>query len=114
MEFYYHSVDKDVLILSADGGLNMDNADEFVSQLETLVESGIRKLIVDCTKLTYISSWGMRVLVQLHKKLANRGGDVKLAGVQGPIMRILEMVKFDRTFRMYPNVDEALEAFRSK
>jgi hypothetical protein len=32
MEFYYHSVDKDVLILSADGGLNMDNADEFVSE----------------------------------------------------------------------------------
>jgi anti-sigma B factor antagonist len=114
MEFYYHSVNKDVLILSADGGLNMDNADEFVSELETLVESGIRKLIVDCTKLTYISSWGMRVLMLLHKKLAGRGGDVKLVGVQGPIIRLLEIVKFDRIFQIYPNVDEALKAFGSK
>jgi anti-sigma B factor antagonist len=114
VEFYYHSVDKDILILSADGGLNMDNADQFVTELETVVESGIRKLIVDCTKLNYISSWGMRILTQLHKKLAAHGGDVKLAGVQSPIMRLLELVKLDRSFQIYPNVDEARKAFGSK
>ena len=47
MEIYYHSVDKDILILSADGGLNADNADWFVSELEKLVQAGIRKLIVE-------------------------------------------------------------------
>jgi anti-anti-sigma factor len=83
-------------------------------KLETLVESGIRKLIVDCTKLTYISSWGMRVLMQLHKKLAARGGDVKLAGVQSPIMRLLELVKFNQVVQIYPNVDEARMAFGSE
>ena len=75
MEFYYHSVDKDVLILSADGGLNADNADWFVSELETLVQSGIRKLIVDCKKLRFISSFGVGVLVKLSKKLAEKGVD---------------------------------------
>jgi anti-anti-sigma factor len=114
MEFYYHDVDEDVLILSADGGLNRDNADEFVTELEKLVEAGIRKLIVDCGKLHYISSWGMRVLMQLHKKLAARGGDVKLAGVQSAVMRLLALVKFDRNFEIYPSVDEAIRAFQSK
>ena len=38
MEFYYHSVDKDVLVLSADGGLDSHNAEEFVNELGGLVE----------------------------------------------------------------------------
>ena len=56
----------------------------------------------------------MRILIRLHKKLAARGGDVKLAGVQSPIVRLLELVKFDRVFQIYPNVDEARTAFGSK
>jgi hypothetical protein len=33
MELYYHEVDRSVLVLSADGGLNADTAADFVSQL---------------------------------------------------------------------------------
>jgi anti-anti-sigma regulatory factor len=56
----------------------------------------------------------MRVLTQLHKKLAARGGDVKPAGVRSPILRLLELVKLDRNFQFYPNLDEARKAFGSK
>jgi anti-sigma B factor antagonist len=111
MEFYYKDVEKDVLILSADGGLNADNADEFVRELETLVESGIRKLVVDCTKLSYISSYGISILVRLRGKLAKRGGDIKLASVQNSIVTLLEIADLHKIFGIYANVDEALRAF---
>ena len=112
MEFYYHDVDKDVLILSADGGLIAATADQFVGELDQFVQLGCRKLIVDCTRLTYISSFGLGVLVRLHKKLAARGGDVKLAAVSGAIPTVLSMVRLDRVFEIYPTVDDAREAFR--
>ncbi len=112
MEFYYHDVDKDVLILSADGGLIAATADQFAGELDQLVQLGCRKLIVDCTRLTYISSYGLGVLVRLHKKLASRGGDVKLAAIAGAIPKLLSMVRLDRVFEIYPTVDEAREAFR--
>lgn len=111
MEFYYKGVEKDVLILSADGGLNADNADQFVKELETLVESGIRKLVVDCTKLSYISSYGVSILVRLRGKLAARGGDFKLASVQNSIVNLLEIADLHKIFGIYPDVDEALSAF---
>ena len=114
MEFYYKDVEKDVLILSADGGLNADNADEFVRELETLVDSGIRKLVVDCSKLRYISSYGVSVLVRLRGKLAKRGGDAKLASVHNSIVRLLELSDLDKIFGIYANVDEALHAFSSE
>ena len=73
MEFYYRDTDRDVLILSADGGLNSHNAEQFVSELATLVDAGADKLIVDCTKLSHISSFGIGILIRLHKKLAEKG-----------------------------------------
>ena len=75
MEFFFHEIDKDVLILSADGGLNAHTADEFVRQLDALVDGGVSKIIVDCAPLTFISSYGIGLLVRMHNKLAARGGD---------------------------------------
>ena len=114
MEFYYHDVDEDVLILNADGGLAAFNAGEFVGELEKAVDSGARKLIVDCTRLTYISSYGLAVLVRLHEKLASRGGHVKLAHVGGTIPRLLELARLDRIFEMYPTLDDARRAFKDQ
>ena len=59
MELVFHEVDKSVLILSADGGLNADTSAEFVEQLEKLVDGGVTQIIVDCTRLEYISSYGI-------------------------------------------------------
>jgi len=56
MDLYYHELDKSVLVLSADGGLNADTAQAFVDQLTLLVDQGLTKIIVDCSQLDYIKS----------------------------------------------------------
>jgi anti-anti-sigma factor len=114
MEFYYHGVDKEVLILSADGGLMAANAEQFVGELEKLVELGLRKLVVDCTRLTHISSYGVGILVSLHKTLARQGGDVKLASVPGLVARVIRLLRLESTFEIYPTVEAACSAFRSR
>ena len=111
MEFYYKDTDRDVLILSADGGLNSHNAEQFVSELATLVEAGANKLIVDCTKLSYISSFGVGILIRLHKRLAEKGGEVKLAVVESPIVRVLRLMRLDTVFEIYPDVATARATF---
>jgi anti-anti-sigma factor len=108
MEFYYSDVDKDILIVCADGGLNSDNANQFVDELGTLIEGGQTKIVVDCTRLDYISSYGVGVLLRLHAKLAKRGGNVKLACVKS----IIE--KFNSLFEIYPDVSRACLMFRPK
>ena len=114
MEFYYHDADKDVLILNADGGLASFNADNFIGELERAIELGCRKLIVDCTRLTYISSYGLGVLVRLHKRLAAKGGDVKLSNVSGAVPRVLTLTRLNKIFEMYPTLDDARRAFKEQ
>ena len=111
MEFYFRGTDKDVLILSADGGLNSQNAEEFVDELQTLVDAGARKLILDCTRLSYISSYGIGILIRLHKKLAKVGGEVKIAALDSPVVKVLRFLHLDQVFEIYQNVGEARRAF---
>ena len=114
MEFYFHEVDSDVLILSADGGLNAANGAEFIRQLEALVDGGVTKIIVDCTELHYISSYGVGLLVRVHNKLAGRGGDVKIASVHSVVLQVLNMMRMGQLFGIYPDVNQARLAFREK
>lgn len=114
MEFYYHEIDLTVLILGADGGLNSDTSKSFVQQLESLVDAGVTRIIVDCTHLEYISSYGIGLLVRLHNKLARHGGDVKIAAPGGFVMKALSVMHMAKIFDIYPNVDQARLAFRPK
>jgi anti-sigma B factor antagonist len=114
MEFFFHELDKSVLILSADGGLNEDTATEFVRQLESLVDTGLTRIIVDCTRLDYVSSYGVGVLVRLHNKLAQHGGDVKIAAPQSRILQVLTVMRMGKVFDIYPDVNQARLAFRAK
>jgi len=112
MELYYHELDRSVLILTADGALNSETAASFVSQLEQLVEFGVRKMIIDCSKLAYVSSYGIGVLVRMHNKLVKLGGDVKFAAVPGLVLQALTLVRLNKLFELYPDVNQARLAFR--
>ena len=114
MEFYYHELDRSVLILNADGGLNADTAADFVGQLETLIDTGVKQMIIDCSRLTYISSYGVGVLVRLHNRLAKHGGDVKIAAAQSIVLNVLKLLHMGKVFDIYPDVNAARLAFRAK
>ena len=43
--------------------------------------------------------------------MAECGGDVKLAAVQPPLFRLLEITRLNEVFHSYPSVEDALKAF---
>ena len=114
MEFYYHEVDNDVLIISADGGIDKRTSKEFVEQILKLIEGGVTKIIVDCQKLTYISSWGLGVLLRLHKRAKFAGGEVKIANVHSRIVTVLNVTHLNKIFGIYPDVNRARLEFRPR
>lgn len=114
MEFYPDEIDNDVLIIKADGGLNSSTAEQFVQSIVKLVDAGIKKIIVDCEELDYISSYGLGVLVRLHARMKRDSGDVKIASVGGLLPDILQVTGLSKLFKIYPDVNRARLAFRPK
>ena len=66
---------------------------------------------MDCTRLTFISSYGLGILLRLHKKLAKNGGDVRLAAVGGSIPKLIAATALSKVFQIYPTVDDARRSF---
>ncbi len=114
MEIYPHETASDVLILAADGGLTRNTSEAFVTELEEFVTAGSRKLVIDCSRLTYISSWGIAILLRLRSVLEKAGGQVKMANVKGAFFRILALSKLDTVFEIYDDIPSALAAVRRR
>ena len=114
VEFSTHEIDKDIMVLVADGGLNRSNRDEFVGQLESLIDGGVRRIIVDCSQLDYISSYGIGILILLHKKMGEKGGDVKIAALKGIVAQALQLTGLGSWFDIHQDVNRARLAFRNE
>jgi anti-anti-sigma factor len=83
-----------------------------VTDVLAIVDGGIASLIIDCTRMTNISSLGLGALIRLHARAARHGGDVKLCCISGLPMQVLRMMRLDRVFEIYPDLDRARLAFR--
>lgn len=55
---------------------------------------------VDCSRLDYISSAGLGVLLAAQKKLSERGKGLRLTGVKGHIRDVFHFSGFDQIFEI--------------
>ena len=78
------------LAVSLDGRLDTTTAPEFESFLGENYD-GIGLIVIDCEKLSYISSAGLRVLLTAQKKTK---GAMKLINVCELVMEVFEMTGF--------------------
>jgi len=113
MRFARDESDRHVAILQVDASLNEEAGGDVVALLERLIDEGVRKLIVDGTSLSYISSGGLSILIRLHHRMRKRGGDMMLAGFHGDPMQALVMTRLDRVFQVHADLAEARAAFQS-
>jgi anti-sigma B factor antagonist len=69
------------------------------------------KLVLDLSKLSYINSSGLGILINLLKTVQVKGGDIKLTGLQGELRELFSITSLDQIFSVFSSVDEAVAAF---
>ena len=114
MVFRQDDTQRDVVILSADARLLFESQQGFVQDLDRYIGLGTRKLIVDCTELTRISSYGLGTLTLLHGRLADKGGEIKLASVADVVGKVIDSTGLGTMLPIYPTVQDARRAFVGK
>ena len=80
----------DILTVALEGRLDTNSAPEFERFLSENYD-GMGALVIDCEKLVYISSAGLRVLLAAQKKTKN---SMKLINVCELVMEVFEMTGF--------------------
>jgi anti-sigma B factor antagonist len=97
-------------ILGIDGRLDTANYGVLEAKLADLLASGKLRILVDCSKLDYVSSSGLRVFLNGLKKVTAAQGKFVLCGLQENIREIFEISGFSDIFEIFPARDQALKA----
>ena len=106
MEVAEHTIE-DVLIVALKGRLDTPVAIGLEKALNQKADEGTRKLVFNLSKLTYISSSGLRVFLGIYKRLLNENGKFGLACVPEQIMEILQLTQF---YELMPLFDTECDA----
>lgn len=80
------------------GWLDTNVATEFLEDLKTLEEHADKAIELDCSKLEYICSLGLRGLLKLQKLSVAKGGTLVLTHVNDEIQKILTLTGFIKLF----------------
>ena len=102
----------DKLILTPVERIDSSVARDFEDFVQERVSEGNVKLIVDFSRLSFISSAGMRVLLINAKKLRIRGGGkLVLCNMRDSIREIFSISGFDHIITICGTLEEALDSF---
>lgn len=102
------------VVAEIDGYLDAHTVIGFETQMNSLIEAGARRIIIDLEKLNYISSAGIGALIGLVQRLRRAGGDLVLVRPSQKVHKILNLLGFTEIFRIASNEDEALAVLRSE
>lgn len=83
----------------------------FREQLDELKEEGRTNVVMDVSRVNFMNSSGLGLLVGGLTSMRNAGGDVRLANVADRIRSLLIITKLITIFKTYDSVDEAVESF---
>lgn len=84
--------------ITINGRLDTENSIEFSPKIDTLDDSQLTLVDIDCANLEYISSSGLRILISLLKKAGKAGGTVKLHHINDSVKNVLDMTGFSSFF----------------
>ncbi|MEP6956089.1 MAG: STAS domain-containing protein [Chthoniobacterales bacterium] len=97
-------------ILPLEGEIDLHVSPGIASSLKAMTDDKPPQLVIDLSKVSYIDSSGLAVLIEGMQTVNGYGGKFALAGLQDGVKAIFEIARLDQVFRLFPDVDAALAA----
>lgn len=101
----------EVAIVQLNGRLDANTSGEVETQLIPVFDSGEKKIIIDFSRLDYISSAGLRVLLLAAKKSKALNSELKLSGLKPHVIEVFDIAGFSAIFSIYGTNEDAINAF---
>jgi len=100
----------DLGLVEVSGEVDLYTAPRFKEDLVALIETGVQRVVVDLSQVTFIDSTALGVIISGVKRLAERDGRLALVAGSRPVVRILSVTGLDRVLTVFDTRDEALAA----
>lgn len=94
-------------MLVAIGELDLATVEILEAAVETAINEGFNRLVIDLTALSFMDSTGMRALLVTSQRLAEENGTLGVVLTGGPVARALAVTGVDRLLKLFDTVEAA-------
>ena len=82
------------------GSIFVEDAQETKETLTTIIDEGNIDFLIDLSRVDYIDSSGLGMLVSVNKLAVKKGGGVIIKGLQGIVKELFELTRMNRVFEI--------------
>jgi len=100
----------DVVVFDLAGNLDTNTAPNAEAEINSFLDKGVTKMIINLENTRYVSSAGLRIFLATAKKITAVGGVVKLCGANDVVQEILDISGFSTILDVRNTEEEALNA----
>ena len=88
------------MVAVVSGRLDTPVAVKAQQEILPLLENADKEIILDCQKLEYISSSGLRLFLTIRKEASSKGGKVIIEHISDEIKKVFMMTGFSNLFEI--------------
>jgi anti-sigma B factor antagonist len=101
---------EDCELLEVEGELDIATAPRMLAALNEAFSDLSLPLVVDLSKVSFIDSTGLALLMNAHRRVLRRGQGFAILCPQGPISRMFEIADMVESLRVYRTMTAARQA----
>ena len=101
-----------VAVVTIEGSIDALTSAEVSAHLAGQISQGYHQLILDLNQVEYMSSAGLRAIMDGLKASRQSGGDLRLAAPQPGVDKVLRMAGFPSIMKSSPSLAEAAASFK--
>jgi anti-sigma B factor antagonist len=105
------SCEGDLSIVRVGGFVDAHTARQFEEAIQSELDAGRYRIVVDCARLTYISSAGLGVFMGFVEETREHGGDIKVCGLAPQVREIFDMLGFSAVFDLVEDLPDAARRY---
>lgn len=100
-----------VTLVKAAGRVDSTTAPQLGDALTNQLNAGQYQIVIDLADVDYMSSAGLRELVNAYRDAKKAAGDIRLVRPSHRVQQILEMAGLDTIFQIFGRVEDAVASF---
>ncbi len=97
-------------VFAPEGAIDLHVSPEVRASLFEIIDKKPKRLVVDLSRVPYVDSSGIAVLILANQSMEQHGGQLMLAGAQEAVRTILESARLDKYFQLFSDTEAALSA----
>jgi anti-sigma B factor antagonist len=98
-----------VTVIEISGEIDSNTAPQAQERVLPLVQPGA-KILLDMSRVEYMSSAGLRMLLSMYRQVTQQSGSIVLVGLAEEIKDTMSITGFLNFFTTHDTVDEGLKA----